>query len=100
MAELVQKYERTVEELLGKEEKLSRAQNQVIEMQRDLTNVTRVNGDLRQKADTQEKEVQDVYQQLRRKEEILKDMEARLKAQLLDREDQCVSLQAQLSRLG
>ena len=99
MSDLVKKYERTVEELLEKEEKLTRAQNAVVDMQRDVNNVSKMNSDLRAKSENQEKEIADVYLSLRRKEEILKDVEARLKGQLRDREDQCMSLQTQLSRL-
>ena len=78
MTELVVKYERTVEELLEKEEKLSRAQNTLADMQRDMNNVQRLNGETRMKNENLEQELQDVYQSLRRKEEVLKGMESRL----------------------
>ena len=99
MTDLVAKYERTVEELLDKEEKLSRAQNALADMQRDMNNVQRLNTETRMKNENLEHELQDVYQSLRRKEEVLKGMESRLQAQIIEREDQCMTLQTKLSRL-
>ena len=99
MVDLVEKYERTVEELLDKEEKIIRITDALADAVREATNVKKLHEETRVKNDKLDSELNDVYTSLRRKEEVLRTMETKLRSQLREREDHCMSLQTQMNRL-
>ena len=99
MVDLVEKYERTVEELLEKEEKVIRITDGLADAVREVTNIKKLHEETRAKNEKLDLELNDVYTSLRRKEEVLRSMETKLRSQLREREEECMTLQTQMNRL-
>ena len=55
--------------------------------------------DLKKTNESQKKEIFDVYSSLRRKEEVLRNLEDRLNRKIGEKEDQCMTLQSRLNHL-
>ena len=70
-----------------------------IDQQREVTNLQQLNNIQRDKEDQLQRELNDVYQSLRRKEEVLKQMEARLVAKIEERDDLNNDLRSQIQAL-
>ena len=99
MVDLVEKYERTVEELLQKEERVIMLTDALSDAVRETTNVKKLEEETRAKNNKIDQELNDVYTSLRRKEEVLRTMETKLKSQLRERELTCMTLQTEMNRL-
>ena len=66
---------------------------------RETTNVKKLEEETRAKNNKIDQELNDVYTSLRRKEEVLRTMETKLKSQLRERELTCMTLQTEMNRL-
>ena len=70
-----------------------------MEQGREVERLVSSHSDLKQKAEQQSKELFDVYGSLRRKEEVLRNMEDRLNRKIADREEQCLAMQSKLNSM-
>lgn len=87
MDTLVNKYENAVEDLIKRDHKISKLTDDLVEAGREVEKLVANNIELKNKAENQSKELFDVYASLRRKEEVLRNMEERLNRKLSEREE-------------
>lgn len=99
MDTLVGKYDQAVEDLIQRDKQIAKLTDDILKANRESDKLFEEKGELATVVESQRKELFDVYSSLRRKEEVLRNMEDRLTRKLNDKEDQCMTLQSKLSHL-
>ena len=87
MDQLVNKYERAVEDLLSRDRKIADLTDGMVQRDRDNEQLYQQNQAHKAEIERQKAELFDVYGSLRRKEEVLRGMEERLNRKLNDKEE-------------
>jgi predicted nucleic acid-binding Zn-ribbon protein len=99
MDTLVSKYDQAVEDLIKRDHIISKLTNDLLEAGREIEHLHTSNSELMSKTDSKEKELFDVYASLRRKEELLRNVEEGLNRKISEREDQCIALQSKVEHM-
>ena len=99
MDTLVSKYDKAVEDLIERDKKIQHLTDDLLQANRERESCLEENHKLKTSNDSQKKEIFDVYSSLRRKEEVLRNLEDRLNRKIGEKEEQCMTLQSKLNHL-
>ena len=99
MDTLVTRYDKAVEDLILRDHNISKLTDDMLEANREIEKLVEAVTEAKKRDEENSKELFEVYGSLRRKEEILRNMEDRLNRKLSEREEQCMTLQSQLNHL-
>ena len=99
MDTLVGKYDQAVEDLIQRDHKVSKLTNDLIQTSRESEKALDEANESKKIVELQKREIFDVYASLRRKEEVLRNLEERLTQRLNEKENHCMTLQSKISHL-
>ena len=99
MDTLVNKYDQAVEDLIQRDQKINKLTDDLLNANRESEKLYQSNIELKAYDEKQKQEIFDVYSSLRRKEEVLRNMEERLNRKISDKDDHCQQLQSKLYTL-
>lgn len=89
MDTLVNKYDQAVEDLIQRDQKIGKLTDDLLNANRESEKLYQSNVELKACDEKQKQEIFDVYSSLRRKEEVLRNMEERLNRKISDKDDHC-----------
>ena len=99
MDTLVNKYDQAVEDLIKRDQQINKLTDDLLQVSRETEKLYQTNTETQALYEKQKQEIFDVYSSLRRKEEVLRNMEDRLNRKLSDKDDHCLQLQSKLTQM-